>query len=136
MSDTLFHVPILSFISMLCKVDRIDTSVYLFDCQVDRLEKIQPGLGASHALDMLYLFDSPPSRNVLSENEGSFGKELRNVWFEMVASKSPSSDISPVVHRLWEDDQGTIEKNIIIFQRDLTVGRTSVDWISKETFDY
>lgn len=136
MSDILFHVPILSFISMLCKVDRIDTSVYLFDCQVDRLEKMQPGLGASHALDMLYLFDSSPSRNVLSEDEASLGKELRNVWFEMAASKAPSPHILPVVRRLWEDDQGTAEKNVIIFQRDLTVGRTNVDWISKETFDY
>ncbi|KAF9158107.1 hypothetical protein DFQ26_007970 [Actinomortierella ambigua] len=136
MTDMLFHAPILSFASMLCKVDRIDTSVYFFDCHVNRLEKFQPGLGASHALDMLYLFDSLPCRNLLSEDETKLGKELRNIWFELATSKTPSPDILPVVRRLWEDGQGAADTSVIIFRRDFTVGRIHVNWITKETFDY
>ncbi|KAF9972073.1 hypothetical protein BGZ73_004876 [Actinomortierella ambigua] len=130
LTDTIFQAPISTFASMAVQAPHMDASIYLFDCEVSMCEQMCPGLGAAHGFDLLYLFDSPPCRKLLNEQEAAFAKEVRNVWLEFATTGSKA--VVPVVRQMWSAD----EKNVIHLQRDFKVGRSNVDWLTKETFDY
>ncbi|KAG0264068.1 hypothetical protein DFQ27_001425 [Actinomortierella ambigua] len=131
LGDLLFHAPILTFASMVVEAPHVDASLYLFDCEVGTFEEKFRGIGAAHGFDLLYMFDSPPCRMLLSEQEAVMSKEVQNVWLEFATSSA--KDIVPVVRQLWP---ASGEKNVIHFRRDLTVGRSDVHWIAKEKYDY
>ncbi|KAF9960857.1 hypothetical protein BGZ72_005693 [Mortierella alpina] len=153
--DGLFQAPVLSLATLLCKVtEQVRTSMYLFQCSVANFEKKAPGLGASHTLEMLYLINSAPCQRILTPQEQTFAKQVQNVWLEFIATSSTTVDskVVPRITRLWasptmgavketdwggeDKEEGDFKKNVIVFRRDFTVGRSGVDWISKETFEY
>ncbi|KAG0234814.1 hypothetical protein BGW41_000993 [Actinomortierella wolfii] len=159
--EGLFHAPVLGLASTLLRKIQdqeqgctVQTSMYFFDCTVEKLEKKIPGLGASHTLELLYLINSAPCQQILMHREQTFTKQVQNVWLEFVANSSTATNpkIVPRMTRLWtsptmgmvkEKDEGSeskeevdLEKNVIVFRRDHTIGRSFVDWISKERFEY
>ncbi|KAG0238219.1 hypothetical protein BGW42_006499 [Actinomortierella wolfii] len=134
LTDSLFQMPFIAFASMLVNAPHVETSMYFFKCTVSSLASQLPGIGAAHGLDLLYLFDSPPCRKLLNEQEAAFSKELRNVWLEFATTAS--KEIVPVVQKLWPDGVHAADQNVITFQSDYKVGRSSVDWTSKKAYDF
>ncbi|CAO3566383.1 unnamed protein product [Mortierella alpina] len=159
--DGLFRAPSLSLVStLLCKMKEqeedctVHTSMYFFECTVEKLEKKSPGLGASHLLELLYLINSEPCQRILTPQEQAFAKQVQNVWLEFIAPSSTAMDakIVPRITTFYASpstgaakereggrenkDEGDFEENVIVFRQDHTIGRSGVDWISKETFEY
>ncbi|KAG0235963.1 hypothetical protein BGW42_004418 [Actinomortierella wolfii] len=133
-TDIVIAVPMLAFTSTLLKAQpQIDISMYFFDSTIAQLDKEHPELGACHFLEMVYYFDSPQSRKLLNDKEAAFAKEVQKVWLEFATTASPT-DIPLIKELPWSDQGG--HKNVIYFQRDLKVGRTDINWISRETFEY
>ncbi|KAF9972075.1 hypothetical protein BGZ73_004878, partial [Actinomortierella ambigua] len=122
--------PILAFASVVVQAPHVDASMYLFDCEVSAIEAMTPGFGATHGFELLYLFDSPPCRKLLNEQEAAFSKEVRDVWLEFATTGSKA--VVPVVRQMWSAG----EKNVIHLQRDFKVRRSNVDWFTEEAFGY
>ncbi|KAG0231465.1 hypothetical protein BGW42_000217 [Actinomortierella wolfii] len=128
-TDLVFAAPTLSFVELLLKAG-VETSFYFFDCYISSMEDKFPGLGAAHLYDLVYVFDTPYSQALLNEEEQALAKELRNVWLEFATTDSKTA--LPVITELpWNGDT-----QIIAFQRDLRVGRTSLNWVSHEAYKY
>ncbi|KAF9976300.1 hypothetical protein BGZ73_008788 [Actinomortierella ambigua] len=133
-TDLVFAVPVLAFTTTLLKAqDRTETSMYFFNRTLAYVEEEFPGVGASHYTEMPYLFDSPYHRKHFAKQEAAFAKELQKVWLD-IATGSSDADIPVVKELSWRGQGGP--KNVIAFQRDFKIGRTDIDWISHETFDY
>ncbi|KAF9576721.1 hypothetical protein EC968_005494 [Mortierella alpina] len=160
-SEGLYQASVLSFASTLLRKANgqkqecnVHTSLYFFQCIVDKFEKATPGLGASHLLELLYLFNSAPCQHILTPQEQAFAKQVQNVWLEFIATSNTTTNpqVIPRVSSFWgaptpgsakkkddgdEEEVGKeCEKNVIVFRRDLTIGRSDVDWLSKEKFEY
>ncbi|KAG0225853.1 hypothetical protein BGW41_004483 [Actinomortierella wolfii] len=111
---------------------QVDLSFYFFDAEVEAFNAKYPGLGASHGLEMSFVFDSQPCRSLLNEREAQLAAQIQDIFLNVATHAHPVPTVSEL-KSLWDDQEG----GVVAFKKDLTVGRTRVaDWLNKDKYDY
>ncbi|KAF9971154.1 hypothetical protein BGZ73_005937 [Actinomortierella ambigua] len=132
-----FQVPVVSFGETILRArhelgHRVELAFAFFDVETQAFNVAFPDLGASHGVEMNFIFDSDHNRTLLNEQESQLAAQVQDLWLKVATNTQPIPTIRKV-KSLWAERSD----EVVFFKKDLTVGRTNVaDWLNKDKYDY
>ncbi|KAF9276075.1 hypothetical protein BGZ68_010271 [Mortierella alpina] len=87
-------------------VDQFKLLRYTMDVGMSKLEEIQPGLGATHGVDLPFVFGAPKLKALLTEAEVRLSKEMQRLWISFAYQQDYEAKVLSSAMRVPQVENG------------------------------
>ncbi|KAF9125300.1 Cocaine esterase [Mortierella sp. 14UC] len=132
-------------------------SRFHMDAVIQKVDRMVPGWGAHHGVDLPFTFGGGEEGLLLTEEERAMSRKVQAVWIEVATAASPEASSLPLVNcilprsvksndkekeAVGEEGEvvvieaGVEEEEAVVFSRDLRVTRGPVERMTSEEIEF
>ncbi|KAF9570531.1 hypothetical protein EC968_001700 [Mortierella alpina] len=104
-------------------VDQFKLLRYNMDAGVNSLDKIQSGLGATHGVELVFVFGAPKLKVLLTEEEVRLSEKMQRLWITFAYHLDYEAEASSGERRVPRSDYG--EAFVMMNTNQIAIGRSA-----------